>query len=211
MFFYSSSFQDIDLLRDSVIEWNLEVFPLEVRSLGYEIKQAVTSNFLIGEGNFSCKTEQRGATPKGFRTFVIPANDSVHYNWRGRYLHGNCLSLFPENGELQSISNHTFHVMNTLRELARAILFRSSLNKPIQYLQQRLQKCRWGTSFNNFEKCLSQVKLTYFPLKVFMVLLRPAMAKDTMALPDFSSRSGRISNSSSFQVPRTCSTCLPFA
>ena len=178
MFFYSSSFQDIDLLRDSVIEWNLEVFPLEVRSLGYEIKQAVTSNFLIGEGNFSCKTEQRGATPKGFRTFVIPANDSVHYNWRGRHLHGNCLSLFPENGELHSISNHTFHVytvsfhqslfevacetiqskrldhsvrgenvwlveyhvMNTLRELARAILFRSSLNKPIQYLQQRLLK-----------------------------------------------------------------------
>ena len=176
MFFYSSSFQDIDLLRDSVVEWNLEVFPLEVRSVGYEIKQAVTPNFLIGEGNFSCKTEQRGATPNGFRTFVIPANDSVHYSWRGRNLHGNCLSLFPVNGELHSISNHTFHVytisfhqslfkaacetiqsirldhsvrgenvwlvqyqvMNTLRKLARTILFRSSLNKPIQYLQQRL-------------------------------------------------------------------------
>ena len=110
MFFYSSSFQDIDLLRDSVIEWNLEVFPLEVRSVGYQIKQAVTPSFLIGEGNFSCKTEQRGATPKGFRTFVIPANDSVHYCWRGRHLQGNCLSLFPENGELHSIANHTFHV-----------------------------------------------------------------------------------------------------
>ena len=73
-------------------------------------RQAVTPNFLIGEGNFSCKTEQRGATPKGFRTFVIPANDSVHYCWRGRHLQGNCLSLFPENGELHSISNHTFHV-----------------------------------------------------------------------------------------------------
>jgi AraC family ethanolamine operon transcriptional activator len=110
MLFYSSSFQDIDLLRDSVVKWNLEMFPLEAGSVDYKIKQAVTSNFMIGEGDFSCRTEQRGATPLGFRTFVIPANDSVQYCWRGRHLHGNCLSLFPENGELHSISNHTFHV-----------------------------------------------------------------------------------------------------
>ena len=108
--FYATSFLDIDLLKDSVIKWNLEVFPLEVTSICYDIKQAISPKFLIGEGNFSCKTEQRGATPKGFRTFVIPAKDSVEYCWRGRKLRGNNLSLFPENGELHSISNHTFHV-----------------------------------------------------------------------------------------------------
>ena len=44
---------------------------------------------------------------------------------------------------------------------------------------------------------------SYFPLKVFMVLFRPAMAKETMAFPDFSIRSESVSNSSSFQQPST--------
>lgn len=108
--YYSFSFQDVDLLRESVLKWNLEVFPLEVAELKYNITQALTPQFLIGEGNFSCKTEQRGATPPGFRTFVIPANDAVNYCWRGRNLNGNHLSLFPLNGELHSVSNQTFHV-----------------------------------------------------------------------------------------------------
>ena len=110
MQYYSSSFQDVDLLRESVLKWNLEVFPLELAELRYDITQALTPQFLIGEGRFSCKTEQRGATPSGFRTFVIPANDEVNYCWRGRILSGHHLSLFPPNGELHSVSNNTFHV-----------------------------------------------------------------------------------------------------
>ena len=110
MLHYASPFKDIDLLRETVKKWNLEVLPLQARGLSYHITQAISPEFMVSEANFSCLTEQNGASPSGFRTFVIPAHGNVEYRWRGHELKGNHLSLFPPNGELHSISNQTFHV-----------------------------------------------------------------------------------------------------
>ena len=110
MFYYSTSFDDLDLLRESVVDWSLDFMPLGASNFNFKITQAILDKVMAGRGIFTGKLEQQGLTPAGFRTFVISANERVTYNWRGRQLDGNSLSLFPPHGELYSISDSSFDV-----------------------------------------------------------------------------------------------------
>ncbi|QTN37870.1 AraC family transcriptional regulator [Cryomorphaceae bacterium] len=108
--FVSTKFNDLDLLRENVVDWNLDFLPLGAGKFEFSITQGFLETIMIGQGNFYGKLEQQGLTPEGFRTFVIPAFDNVHYTWRNKPLHGRSLSLFPTNGELFSISDSSFNV-----------------------------------------------------------------------------------------------------
>ncbi len=108
--FSRNHFSDLDEMLQSLVGWDLDFLPLERGKFPSRIGQYLFNDTFIGEANFFKKVEQRGATPPGYRTFVVPKNDRVNYHWRGREIDGQTLSLFPPNGELFSVSNGSFQV-----------------------------------------------------------------------------------------------------
>ena len=103
-------FADLDELQEQLLGWDLDFLPLERGRFETRIIQRLSSDLLLSSGAFRMKVEQRGSTPKGYRTFVVPQNDDLSYNWRGKKIEGHILSLFPEDGELYSISDQRFRV-----------------------------------------------------------------------------------------------------
>ena len=103
-------FRDLDELLMAVEGWNLEFLPLQKGRFSSCLVQLGLSQTQIGSADFFQKVEQKGITPNGFRTFVVPKTDRVNYYWRGKNIRGNMLSLFPPNGELYSVSNESFSV-----------------------------------------------------------------------------------------------------
>ena len=97
-------------MLESLVGWDLDFLPLEKGSFPSRIGQYLFEDTYIGEANFFKRVEQRGSTPSGYRTFVVPENDHVNYFWRGREINGQTLSLFPPDGELYSVSNGSFRV-----------------------------------------------------------------------------------------------------
>lgn len=103
-------FNDLDEMLESLVGWDLDFLPLERGRFPSLINQFLFRNTFLGEASFFRKVEQRGTTPLGYRTFVVPKDDKVSYHWRGHEISGNRLSLFPPGGELYSVSNGSFRV-----------------------------------------------------------------------------------------------------
>ena len=108
--FSKTHFSDLDEMLESLVGWNLDFLPLEKGRFPSRIGQYLFEDTYIGEAYFYKRVEQRGSTPSGYRTFVIPKDDSVNYHWRGKEIDGQTLSLFPPDGELYSVSNGSFRV-----------------------------------------------------------------------------------------------------
>ena len=104
--FSKTHFSDLDEMLESLVGWDLDFLPLEKGSFPSRIGQYLFEDTYIGEANFFKRVEQRGSTPSGYRTFVVPENDHVNYFWRGREINGQTLSLFPPDGELYHIHRH---------------------------------------------------------------------------------------------------------
>ena len=97
-------------MLESLVGWDLDFLPLEKGRFPSRIGQYLFTDTYIGEAEFLKRVEQRGSTPSGYRTFVVPKDDLVNYFWRGRDIDGQTLSLFPPDGELYSISNGSFRI-----------------------------------------------------------------------------------------------------
>jgi len=63
----------------------------------------------IGEIRLNGKIEQKGLSPAGFRTIVIPADNSQAFNWLKRPVTERDFLLFSKRGELDAVSFNNFH------------------------------------------------------------------------------------------------------
>jgi len=77
----------------------------------------VSPDVLIGYARFHRGLDQAGATPAGFRTFVIPGKNCHGFWWRGHSINNNDLLIFPRSNELHSSSSSDFEVFTiSIRE-----------------------------------------------------------------------------------------------
>jgi AraC-like DNA-binding protein len=77
----------------------------------------VSPDVLIGYARFHRGLDQAGATPAGFRTFVIPGKNCHGFWWRGHSINNNDLLIFPKSNELHSSSGADFEVFTiSIRE-----------------------------------------------------------------------------------------------
>jgi AraC family ethanolamine operon transcriptional activator len=108
--YFRKKFEDLDQMISSIKGWDLDFIPLQSGNFTSQITQMNLKHTIIGEAVFDNRVEQRGSTPDGYYTFVIPKDSLVNYFWRSYELKGNMISLFPPNGELYSITNETFRI-----------------------------------------------------------------------------------------------------
>lgn len=104
------SFDDFDELAVEARHWDLDLRQLDRGSFDGELLQAISGRTLFTEARFGRTLEQRGASPLGMRTLAIPARAEVRFKWRRHAISGNDILVFPQNGELESISQSDFHV-----------------------------------------------------------------------------------------------------
>lgn len=103
-------FGDLDEFHETIRDWDL-LFRL-LDSGGFQGRgiQYVSQNMLIGYVRFERALNQRGSTPVGFRTFVLPAASCGDFWWRGQQVTNSDLLVFPASNELSSASRRGFEV-----------------------------------------------------------------------------------------------------
>ena len=103
-------FDDFDEFTAEVRGWNLDFKQLDRGHFQAQLTQLVTPRFQLGRARFRRRLHQTGLSPVGLRTFVVPAHPRMRLFWRGNHLTGDDLMAFPENGELDSVSESDFDV-----------------------------------------------------------------------------------------------------
>ncbi|MEM8954472.1 MAG: helix-turn-helix domain-containing protein [Verrucomicrobiota bacterium] len=124
-FTVNSHFDDFDAFSAAAVGWDLDFRQLDRGRFNARLLHLVTPQIIIAQCSFNRKIEQRGAPPAGFRTFAIPADDTLDLRWRNKSVNSNNLLLFPRGEQLDSVSEPDFHVFalsiseSTLAENAR--------------------------------------------------------------------------------------------
>lgn len=109
--FLSIRSYDIDELGVLVKPWDLEIKKLDRGSRFIGIAEQVISNdFLIIKTDFSSVLDQKGAPPKGMRTFWVPVDDDQNFINRKQNIYGSRIGFFPLGAELDGISKSGFRV-----------------------------------------------------------------------------------------------------
>ncbi len=120
-FILNRSYNDIDELNESIRTWDFDFRQLERGRFQGDIFQFVGDTIQFGRGRFGRRLEQLGATPRKFRTFVIPIEPSARFHWRGKEVKGSNILVFPRSGELHALSTAGFGVYTiSLQEEALA-------------------------------------------------------------------------------------------
>ena len=103
-------YEDADELRAEARGWDLDLVPTGRAVRRSLLFQARAGAVEVGRGQFVVPLIQKGAPPRGHRTFVVPADSTVRFLWRGHRIHGDSILVFPVGGELHCASGRDFHV-----------------------------------------------------------------------------------------------------
>lgn len=121
-----ATFDEIDLMCESVRAWNLDFRPLANGGTSPRIGRLVqleAGGSLFGHARVYAPLQQTGAPPPGLVTFAIQERGMQGLWWRGHDVDADTVLAFPIGGELNSISGADFdiHTMSVSEEtLARA-------------------------------------------------------------------------------------------
>lgn len=110
-FLINARFKDFSLFQAEARAWELDFLQLDRGSADFHLVQAGTDGTQIARTHLNRKMEQRGQTPARARTFVIPMNPELQWDWLGQKVAGNDLLVFPESGDLHSLSPAGFDVV----------------------------------------------------------------------------------------------------
>jgi AraC-like DNA-binding protein len=103
-------FSDFEQLQSAAKKWNLDFRQLDPGKLEGEVMILDSTAVQLGTVHFNRQLEQRGNTPKDYRTFAIPADYRQYFKWRDFKIRGNHFMLFPESGEIDAINYPGFKV-----------------------------------------------------------------------------------------------------
>ena len=110
-------FNSLEQFIAEVQHWDLDFRLLGTGGFQGQVKQLISPDMLIGYARFHRALDQAGATPAGFRTFVIPGKNCHGFWWRGHSISTNDLLIFPSSNELHSSSDSDFEVFTiSIRE-----------------------------------------------------------------------------------------------
>ena len=103
-------FKHIEHFLDRVQHWDLDFKLLGIGGFEGSVKQLASQNVLLAYARFHRGLDQTGATPPGFRTYVILGHTCSGFRWRGHQITQNDLLIFPDSNELHSASHMDFEV-----------------------------------------------------------------------------------------------------
>ena len=109
-FFIHQKFTDFDELCCNMRNWNLDYRQLEAGRFSSELLMFGNNKTIIGREKLGRRLRQTGASPTGLITLGILVNPKTHIHWRGYDVFGDMLCIFPQGGELDSITHDDFDV-----------------------------------------------------------------------------------------------------
>lgn len=90
--------------------WNLDYRQLEVGCFTSELLMFGNNTTIIGREKLGRRLRQTGASPTGLITLGVLVNPNTHIHWRGYDVSGDMICIFPQAGELDSITHDDFDV-----------------------------------------------------------------------------------------------------
>ena len=90
--------------------WNLDYRQLEAGRFSSELLMFGNSTTIIGREKIERMISQTGISPSGLITFGVLVNPKTRIRWRGYDVSGDMLCIFPQGGELDSITHDDFDV-----------------------------------------------------------------------------------------------------
>ena len=109
-FFIHQKFTDFDELCGNMQNWNLDYRQLETGCFSSELLMFGNNKMLFGRETIGRRVRQTGASPLGLVTFGVLVNPKTHIHWRGYDVSGDMLCVFPQGGELDSVTHDDFDV-----------------------------------------------------------------------------------------------------
>ncbi len=109
-FFLHQNLNDFDSFCESVRNWDLHYQQLENGRFSSELLLFGNNEIQFTHARLGRKMKQQGASPEGFITFGILAEPQISIHWRNIDINGDMLFVFPEGGELNSITQSDFDV-----------------------------------------------------------------------------------------------------
>ena len=103
-------FDDFDTFDEAIKDWELDFKLLSKNDFSAYLNMFSSETFALGRTRLHGKIEQRGLTPPGFRSIVIPVDYNNEYIWLNKKVSGKEFLIFPKNGILDGISFNNFDV-----------------------------------------------------------------------------------------------------
>jgi AraC family ethanolamine operon transcriptional activator len=161
--YIQQKFNDFDHLKESAKRWSLDFKQLDAGKFKGDIMLLDMANIQFARAQFNRKLDQKGSTPKGFRTFGIPADNKQSFTWRNYTINSNHIMIFPNDGELDSHSDpgfrvYTVSISNKLVEQYKQVINYSNL--------QLLEKDTEVLELNSQSISILRVQLNYLITQV---------------------------------------------
>ena len=109
-FFLHKELHDFDEFCENVRNWDLDYHQLDRGFFTSELLIFGDDKTQFTHARIDRKMMQKGSSPEGFITFGILADPDIEIYWRNIDILGDMLFVFPDGGELNSISHTDFSV-----------------------------------------------------------------------------------------------------
>jgi AraC-like DNA-binding protein len=104
----AKQFDSFEELASLAVAWDADFRQLDASRLPHSILQAQVDGVLVCRGRFGCHVDQRGATPRGQRTFAVSEMGCPDLSWFGHRVGPEALLVFPIHGEIEAVSRPGF-------------------------------------------------------------------------------------------------------
>jgi len=141
------TFDDFDEFTESARGWDIDFKQLEPGPFRSEFLHYIQGNIQFGHARINRHIEQLGDSPKGFRTFAIPAISSLRLKWCGVTLPEDSAIIFQPARGLDSVSWSDFDMFIFSIPDARIVQLCNELGCPALpeiISQSDIIRCRAG-------------------------------------------------------------------
>jgi len=107
-FFIHQNLNDFDEFCGNMRNWDLDYRQLETGRFSSELFMFGDETTIFGRAKLGRRLLQKGASPQGLITIGILVNPKSRIRWRNYDITGDMLFIFPQGGELDSITHDDF-------------------------------------------------------------------------------------------------------
>ena len=134
MFKVEASFDNFDVYKDAVKNWDLDFRLLSKNDFSAYLNLFNSERIHLVRTKLTGKIDQFGLTPAGFRSVVVPVNYISQFFWLNKKVIGSQILIFPKNSELDGVSFDDFDVY--VLSIAENLLFETIDNLNFKNVKQ---------------------------------------------------------------------------
>ena len=140
IYYVHQNFDDFEHIKEVAINWNLDFNQLDAGRFNGHLSMLNINDLQIISAKFNRHFDQKGITPKGFRTFSIPAEKQQSFKWRNIDVNSNDLMIFPKSREIDAVTMPGFDVFTvSIADEIIELFSKSSEGESFNFLKQEAE------------------------------------------------------------------------